>query len=390
MRIHANPQFRTLRQQYVFSAVEQRVAACAADGEPLLRLGIGDVRGPLFPCVVEAMAAAVREMGEAASFRGYAPEGGYPFLREALAAYYAAQGIGVAPDEIFISDGAKSDAGDLLDLTAHELLLLPDPVYPAYEDAARLAGHPVLCLRGQDGLLPEADAFPPTPCIAWICSPNNPTGAVYSRASLQRIVDWARSTGSLLLFDAAYSAFVRGDAPRSVYELDGAEACSIEVGSFSKSACFTGVRCGWSVIPHALKACGGTALLPLWQRRQAARRNGVSYITQRGAQAALTPEGLAASRTFTDGCLRSAAVLRRALTAAGLSLTGGTDAPYLWVRCPDGVSSWDWFEDWLQTCRIVTTPGCGFGEAGEGYLRLSAFCRPEEAEAAAKRVTARL
>jgi LL-diaminopimelate aminotransferase len=392
MKINQN--YLSLRESYLFSTIAGKVRQYGLEhpDREIIRLGIGDVTLPLAPVVVEAMARAVSEMGRAETFRGYDDGGvGYDFLREAIAARYAARGADISPDEIIVGDGAKSDAGNLLDIFAPDAsVLIPDPVYPAYVDTNIMAGHSIYYIDGNEvnGFLPSPDDIRESavPDIVYLCSPNNPTGAVYGREQLRAWVEWARARGAVIFFDAAYEGFVQDrELPTSIYEIEGARECAIEICSFSKLAGFTGVRCGYTVTPRELSA-GGTSLYALWRRRQTTKFNGVSYITQRGAEAALSPEGLAQCVENIAYYLENADIIARALRGRGIWFTGGKNAPYIWLRCPDGMDSWTYFDRLLREKNIVGTPGEGFGRNGKNYFRLTAFGRRENVLAAAERI----
>ncbi len=444
-----NENFRKLPGCYLFSEVARRVAACRGKGpdRPLLRLGIGDVPGPLAAAVTAAMGRAVEEMGTVRGFRGYGPEQGYPFLREAIARWdYESRGVDIRPEEIFVSDGAKSDCGSIGELFGGDnAVAVCDPVYPVYVDASAMAGRAgdydaaagrwtglvYLPCVAENGFVPElpegradliyVDASAMAgragdydaaagrwtglvylPCVAengfvpelpegradliYLCFPNNPTGAAATRAQLKVWVDYANRTGAVILFDSAYEAFISDpELPRSIFEIEGARTCAIEFRSFSKTAGFTGTRCAYTVIPRELER-GGLSLNRLWGRRQSAKCNGVAYVVQRGAQAVYSPEGRAQVAESLAGYRRSAGVLRKGLDAAGLTVCGGEHAPYLWVRTPGGMGSWAFFDLLLERAGVVVTPGAGFGPSGEGYVRLSAFCAPETAAQAAERI----
>nr|WP_317323721.1 LL-diaminopimelate aminotransferase [uncultured Flavonifractor sp.] len=397
-----NENFRKLPGCYLFSEVARRVAACRGKGpdRPLLRLGIGDVPGPLPAAVTAAMGRAVEEMGTVRGFRGYGPEQGYPFLREAIARWdYESRGVDIRPEEIFVSDGAKSDCGSIGELFGGDnVVAVCDPVYPVYVDASAMAGRagdydaaagrwtglvylPCVAENGFVPELPEGRAD-----LIYLCFPNNPTGAAATRAQLKVWVDYANRTGAVILFDSAYEAFISDpELPRSIFEIEGARTCAIEFRSFSKTAGFTGTRCAYTVIPRELER-GGLSLNRLWGRRRSAKCNGVAYVVQRGAQAVYSPEGRAQVAESLAGYRRSAGVLRKGLDAAGLTVYGGEHAPYLWVRTPGGMGSWAFFDLLLERAGVVVTPGAGFGPSGEGYVRLSAFCAPETAAQAAERI----
>ena len=375
MRI--NRHYGELQDSYLFSTIARRVADYqqAHPEADVIRLGIGDVTRPLCPAVTEALSAAVREMGEKATFRGYGPEQGYDFLREAVREYYGERGIALDLHEIFISDGAKSDLGNILDLfDTDNTVLVPDPVYPVYVDTNRMAGRQVRYLDAsrENGFLPMPEEGVRADLI-YLCSPNNPTGAVYSREQLKAWVEYALEQNAVILFDAAYEAFIRDEAlPRSIYEIEGAERCAIEFCSFSKTAGFTGTRCGWTVVPLSLET-EGMSLNHMWLRRQTTKFNGVPYIVQRGAAAVFTPEG---QRQTAEGIAyyrENAHLIADALTGLGIWYTGGVKSPSVWLACPDGMDSWTFFDRLLEKAQVVGTPGAGFGRNGEGYFRLTAF-----------------
>ncbi len=381
-----NESLAQMHESYLFSEVAKRVAAFSRESEGrLLRLGIGDVTRPVAPCCVTAMKRAADEMGEAATFRGYPPGTGEPFLKRAiLRAEYAPLGVTLGEDEIFISDGAKSDAGALQELFAPDAVAaVCDPVYPVYLDSNRMAGRRATLLpcRAENGFCPEPPHGPVD--FLYLCSPNNPTGAALTRRQLVRFVEWAQKKNAAILFDAAYRDYITDEnCPRSIFEIDGAKEVAVEICSFSKGAGFTGLRCAWTAIPRENR----WQLAALWERRQAAKFNGVSYPVQRAAEAALLTEGLAHARANVRFYLENAAALRRAAERAGLVCFGGENAPYVWVRCPNDMKSWDWFDLLLREKRIVCTPGAGFGACGEGYVRFSAFGAREDTLEAAERL----
>ena len=375
MRI--NRHYGELQDSYLFSTIARRVADYqqAHPEADVIRLGIGDVTRPLCPAVTEALSAAVREMGEKATFRGYGPEQGYDFLREAVREYYGERGIALDLHEIFISDGAKSDLGNILDLfDTDNTVLVPDPVYPVYVDTNRMAGRQVRYLDAsrENGFLPMPEEGVRADLI-YLCSPNNPTGAVYSREQLKAWVEYALEQNAVILFDAAYEAFIRDEAlPRSIYEIEGAERCAIEFCSFSKTAGFTGTRCGWTVVPLSLET-EGMSLNHMWLRRQTTKFNGVPYIVQRGAAAVFTPEGRRQTAEGIAYYRENVRLIADALTGLGIWYTGGVNSPYVWLACPDGMDSWTFFDRLLEKAQVVGTPGAGFGRNGEGYFRLTAF-----------------
>jgi LL-diaminopimelate aminotransferase len=404
--VQVNGNYLKLKAGYLFPEIARRVKAFteAHPEAPIIRLGIGDVTEPLPEACRTAMKAAVDELGTRAGFHGYGPEQGYPWLREAIARHdFQARGCEVSAEEIFISDGSKCDTSNILDiLGAGNRIAVTDPVYPVYVDSNVMAGHtgaadaagryeglvylPVTAENGFVAPLPEEKVD-----LIYLCFPNNPTGAVATREQLRRWVDHARANGALILFDAAYEAFIRDpELPRSIYEIEGARDCAIEFRSFSKNAGFTGTRCALTVVPRGLE--GSTAagekveLWGLWNRRQSTKFNGVSYIVQRGAEAVYSPEGQDQVRALVDFYMENAAIIRRELTAAGLAVYGGEHAPYVWVKTPAGMDSWGFFDHLLQQAHVVGTPGSGFGASGEGYFRLSAFNSRANVEEAMRRV----
>lgn len=388
--MHINRHYGELQDSYLFSTIARRVAEYqqASPEADIIRLGIGDVTRPLCPAVTEALSAAVREMGEKATFRGYGPEQGYDFLREAIREYYGGRGIPLALPEIFVSDGAKSDLGNILDLfDTGNTVLVPDPVYPVYVDTNVMAGRTIRYLHASrdNGFLPMPEEDVRADLI-YLCSPNNPTGAVYSREQLKAWVEYALEQRAVILFDAAYEAFIQDEAlPRSIYEIEGAERCAIEFCSFSKTAGFTGTRCGWTVVPMAL-AAEGMSLNAMWLRRQTTKFNGVPYIVQRGAAAVFTPEG---QRQTAEGIAYyrgNARLIADALTGLGIWFTGGVNSPYIWLACPNGLDSWTFFDRLLEKAQVVGTPGAGFGQNGEGYFRLTAFGDRDRTEEAVGRI----
>lgn len=375
MQINRN--YQNIKETYLFTNVAAKARAYSEEHPEadVIRLSIGDVTRPLPPVVVEAMVRAAEEMGNAGTFRGYGPEQGYDFLRQEVALYYASFGVRVGVDEILISDGAKSDLGNILDIFGEDnVALVPDPVYPVYVDTNLMVGRRIVYLQGN-----EENGFLPMPHedmvgdIIYLCSPNNPTGAVYNRAQLKEWVDFANKNDAVILFDAAYEAFVsEGDLPRSVFEIEGARTCAIEFCSLSKTAGFTGTRCGYTVVPDELVR-GGVQLRRMWLRRQTTKFNGVSYPVQRAAAAALSAEGVAACRENIAYYKENARMIADMLTRRGIVFTGGKNSPYIWMKCPGGMRSWEFFDMVLERANVVGTPGAGFGENGEGWFRLTAF-----------------
>ena len=404
--VKINDNYLKLPGSYLFSEVARRINAynAANPQAKIIKLSIGDVTRPLVPAVIQAMHGAVDEMGTAEGFHGYGPEQGYPFLREAIAQFdYAARGMDIKPEEIFVSDGAKSDCGNIGDIFGVDnVVAVCDPVYPVYVDTNAMAGRAgdyqeelgkwnklvyMPCVA-ENGFSPE----PPKEKvdIIYLCFPNNPTGAVATREQLKAWVDYANANGSVILFDSAYEAFItRDDIPHSIFEIEGARTCAIEFRSFSKTAGFTGTRCGYTVVPKDLER-GGAKLNTMWNRRQTTKFNGVPYIVQRAAAAVYTPEGRAQIMENIAYYRRNAQVIRDGLTAAGLECFGGVDAPYIWLRTPDGMGSWDFFDLVLDKANVATTPGAGFGPSGEGYIRLTAFGDAAATEEAVGRIRAML
>ncbi|MBR2295377.1 MAG: LL-diaminopimelate aminotransferase [Clostridiales bacterium] len=391
MNVRINDNYQNIKETYLFSEINSRVRQCVAEnpGKKIIRLGIGDVTLPLAPVVVKAMCDASVEMGVAETFRGYPPESGYPFLKEAIAAYYGIRGTKISSSDIFVSDGAKSDIGNLVDILGRNDILIPDPVYPVYVDSNMMSGNTITLLRGskENGFLPMPEEISEKKShVIYLCSPNNPTGAVYTRDQLGAWVEYARETGSLIIYDSAYEAFISDDLPRSIYEIEGAKKCAVEVCSFSKFAGFTGVRCGWTVVPGDLLSSDGISLNKMWMRRQSTKFNGVSYPVQRAAEAALTPEGMEQCRKNIRYYRDNARLISDILTAKGVFFTGGTNSPYIWMECPGAMGSWEFFDVLLHEANIVGTPGEGFGKAGEGYFRLTAFGTKENTREACERL----
>jgi LL-diaminopimelate aminotransferase len=382
-----NPNYAKLTESYLFVDIARRVEAYRQSNPAaeIIRLGIGDVTRPLPPVVVEALRQAAAEQGEAAGFVGYGPEQGHAFLREAIAGYYAGLGVTLDTGEIFVSDGAKSDCGNLLELFAPDnLVLVPDPVYPAYVDANTMDGRRILYMDGtrDNGFLPMPNWGQAVDLI-YLCSPNNPTGSAYSAGQLAEWVRYAYENGAIILFDAAYEAFVSTpDVPHSVYEVEGAAEVAVEICSLSKTAGFTGTRCGYTVVPKSLRPAG-LDLNGMWNRRQSTKFNGVSYVVQRAASAVFTGDGLAACRKNIAYYKHNAALIRERVQAAGAWCCGGVNSPYIWLACPGGMGSWDFFELLLRRTGVVGTPGAGFGRRGEGYFRLTGFGDAEQTRLAA-------
>ena len=401
--VQINENFLKLPGGSLFPEIGRRVRAFSAENPPmpLIRLGIGDVTQPLAPAVVTAMEKAVEEMGRKETFRGYCEETccTYDFLRFAIQGSYKDQGVDIGDDEIFVSDGAKTDCGSIGDIfSADNVVAVCDPVYPVYVDTSAMAGRAgdfdgekwtdlvYLPCTAENGFFPSLPEGDRAPDLIYLCSPNNPTGAAASYDQLKVWVDYANAHGSVILFDSAYEAFITEPGiPHSIFEVEGAKTCAIEFRSFSKSAGFTGTRCAYTVIPKALER-EGVSLRALWNRRQGSKFNGVPYVIQRAAEAALSPEGRAQTKLAIDYYLNNAKVIREGLTAAGLTVYGGVNAPYLWVKTPGGAPSWDFFDLLLKRACVVTTPGAGFGPSGEGYIRITAFGDADATKEAVQRI----
>ncbi|MBQ6506397.1 MAG: LL-diaminopimelate aminotransferase [Clostridia bacterium] len=381
--------YQNLKDSYLFFGISRKIKAYLNEhpGAHLYRMGIGDVSLPLCDAVIRALHQAVDDQASRDRFHGYMPECGAPFLREAVARFYQDRKLPVTADEVFVSSGASDELGDLLDLfDVSSTALIMEPAYPAYVDANIMAGRKIVYLAAG----PEND-FLPLPDdrlqadLIYICSPNNPTGAVCTRSHLQAWVDWANGRGAVILFDAAYEAFVSEDLPRSIFEIPGAETCAIEICSLSKTAGFTGTRLGYTVIPGKLVR-QGMNLREMWIRNRTTKTNGVSYILQRGGAAVFTPEGQEQIRRNIRIYQENARVMMEALSRIGIRFWGGTNAPYIWMQCPDGMKSWPFFDLLLSRIQVIGTPGVGFGSCGEGYFRLSSFGDPEDTKEAARRL----
>lgn len=403
---HINDNFTLLAESYLFSEVAKRINAYkeAHSEVDIIRMGIGDVTRPLCKAAIEAMHKAVDDQADSSTFHGYGPEQGYAFLREAIVENdYRARGIDMDADEIFVSDGAKSDTGNIGDILARgNRVAVTDPVYPVYVDTNVMGGRAgvldtdgcwsdiiYLPVTAENGFVPALPSE--VPDMIYLCYPNNPTGTTLTREQLKVWVDYARAHHSLILFDSAYETFIRqDDVPHSIYEIEGAKEVAIEFRSFSKTAGFTGVRCGYTVVPKALKGADSkgemVSLNHLWNRRQCTKFNGASYISQRAAAAIYTPEGKQQTRETVDYYLRNAEVLRQGLLDAGFEVFGGTNAPYVWIKTPDETTSWEFFDILLDRCHVAGTPGSGFGPSGEGYIRLTAFNTYENTVEAISRI----
>lgn len=377
MEIKLNNHFLEVKETYLFSDIAKRVKQFHENNpeREIIRMGIGDVTLPLPASITAAMEDAVKEMSDKAYFHGYPPEYGYDFLRNAVSDHYKELGVNVSPETVYVSDGAKSDLGNFPDILGDNPVIIPDPVYPVYVDSNIMNGRKISFVNGskENDFLPAPPADTNIePSVIYICSPNNPTGAVYSYEGLTAWVEFALNTGSLIIFDAAYEAFISEDKPHTVYEIKGAENCAVEISSFSKFAGFTGMRCGWTIVPDTLEA-GGIKLSKFWARRQATKFNGVSYITQKGAAASLSGKGLEDCRSNIAYYKRNASALAEVFSSKGIYYTGGINSPYIWLKCPDNMGGWDFFDHILNKFGIVGTPGEGFGANGSGYFRLTAF-----------------
>ena len=405
-----NDNYLKLKSSYLFSDIAKRIKAFqeANPGAKLIRLGIGDITQPLPPAVITALHAAVDEMTKAETFRGYGPEAGYDFLTQLIAEHdYGKRGVKIAPDEIFVSDGGKQDSGNIQEIFAADAVVaLMDPVYPVYVDSNVMAGRtgeaddkgryarfvymPSTAENGFRPALPDRHVD-----LIYLCYPNNPTGSVLRKDALKTWVDYARRERAVIIFDAAYESYIReADVPRSIYEVEGARECAIEIRSFSKTAGFTGVRCAFTVVPKELQGTGPkgepVSLHALWFRRQSTKYNAAPYIIQRAAAAVYTPEGRAQVKALIDFYMDNARIIREGLESIGLTVYGGKNAPYIWVKTPPGLDSWGFFDKLLNEAHVVGTPGAGFGPAGEGYFRLTAFGHRASTEEAIERIRTKL
>ena len=388
--IKPNMHYANLKDSYLFYNIGQKTKAYLAENpdKKLLRLGIGDVSLPLCDAVIKELHSAVDDQATKENFHGYMPECGAPFLREAIAEYYKKRGVALSADEVFVSSGASDELGDILDLFDRESsCLVIEPAYPAYVDANIMAGRNIVHLSSG-----KENGFLPTPNedikadILYICSPNNPTGAVFSKEQLKEWVDFANENGSIILFDAAYEAFIEDETlPHSIFEVEGAEKCAIEICSLSKTAGFTGTRLGYTVISKSLER-NGMNFNDMWVRNRTTKTNGVSYIIQKGGAAVFTDEGRRQINENIKIYKENAKVLMQALDNLGIWYCGGKNAPYIWLKCPNGMGSWEFFDYLLKEIQVVGTPGEGFGECGEGYFRFSTFGSPEDTKEAAERL----
>ena len=386
-----NENFLKLSESYLFTEIARKVNAYKEEHSmaDIISLGIGDVTQPLAPAVIEALHKATDEMAIATTFRGYGPERGYDFLREAIVMNdIRARGIDIEADEVFVSDGAKSDTGNFQELLSRECVVaVTDPVYPVYIDANTMAGREIVKLpcTAENGFVPEL----PTGHVdvIYLCYPNNPTGTTLTKEQLKVWVDYAIRENALIFYDAAYEAYIQSkNVPHSIYEIADAKQCAVEFHSYSKTAGFTGIRCGYTVVPKTLRA----SLNKLWNRRQSTKFNGTSYLAQRAAEAIYTPEGKAQTGATIAYYMENARMMQEALTGMGFKVYGGTDAPYLWVQTPGSMTSWEFFDWMLHSAHVVCTPGVGFGAHGEGYVRLTAFGTHENTEKALHRIDSKL
>ncbi len=387
--INVNKNYANLKNSYLFFNIAQKTKAYLEENpdKRLYRMGIGDVSLPLCDEVVKALHEAVDDQSTKEDFHGYMPECGAPFLREAIQGYYAQRNITLGTDEIFVSSGASDELGDILDLfDKSSKALVIEPAYPAYVDANVMSGREIVHLSSskENGFLPIPDESLDA-SLLYICSPNNPTGAVFSKDQLQQWVDFANKKGAVILFDAAYEAFIEEDLPHSIFELDGARTCAIEICSLSKTAGFTGTRLGYTVIPKELQR-DGMSLNEMWVRNRTTKTNGVSYIIQKGASAVFTAEGQKQIHENIAVYKNNAKVLMEALDELAIWYCGGKNAPYIWMKCPNGMGSWEFFDFLLKEVQVVGTPGEGFGKCGEGYFRFSTFGSPEDTKEAARRL----
>ena len=389
-----NANYQKLSENYLFATIEQKVQAykAAHPEKKVISLGIGDVTLPLPKACLDAMHIAVDEMGKAETFRGYGPYEGYEFLRKAIAeGDFRSRGVDIAADEIFVSDGAKSDTGNIGDIFAKEnVVAITDPVYPVYLDTNVMAGREVKVIpcREENGFAPVPPEFHAD--IVYLCSPNNPTGSVLNKKQLEAWVDYAKKNNAVILYDAAYERFITEEGvPHSIFEIKGAKECAIEFRSFSKTAGFTGTRCGYVVIPKELMLTANgekVSAASLWMRHQSTKYNGTSYIIRRGAAGIYTPEGRGEVEKLIAAYHKNASIIREGLLAAGFSCSGGVNAPYIWMKCPQGLSSWALFDNLLEKASVVGTPGAGFGKMGEGYFRLTSFGSTEDTVEAVERI----
>lgn len=388
--VKINKNYGNIKETYLFSETAKKIAAFskAHPEVKVIKMSIGDVTKPLVPQVVDAMVSASKEMGTPEGFHGYGPEQGYSFLKDKIKNYYEKEiGVELEADEIFVSDGAKSDIANITDLFSNDnVIVVPDPVYPVYVDSNVMLGREIRYIKGS-----ENNNFLPMPSdqvkgdIFYLCSPNNPTGSAYTVEQLKVWVDFAIKNNAVILFDAAYESFVTTNAARSIFQVNGAKKCAIEFCSFSKTAGFTGTRCGYTVVPKTLQF-DGFSLNKMWLRRQTTKFNGVSYVVQKGAEAVFSEDGLKNVRKTIEYYRENAAIMMRSLQKLGVDFTGGINSPYIWLKVPNGMTSWEFFDYLLENCGVAGTPGSGFGECGEGYFRLTAFNTHENTIEAMERI----
>lgn len=388
--ININTNYLNLKESYLFSDINKKIKEYKKTNPDakIIRLGIGDVTLPLPKLIVDSMVKASQEMGVGDTFRGYPPEFGHDFLRNNVKDYYKRYNVDINLDDIFISDGAKSDMGNLLDIFGKNNILIPDPVYPVYLDTNIMHNNNVIFIDGNkdNNFLPlPNDSLYGKSYIIYICSPNNPTGASYNKEQLKEWVSFAKKTESLIIYDAAYEAFIDNDVPHSIYEIDGASSIAIEVASFSKFAGFTGIRCGYTIVPSSINI-NGVLLNKLWKRRQSTKFNGVSYITQVAASVALTSEGIKECQKNLCYYKENARLLKEFFKKKGIWFSGGDNSPYIWLECPFGMSSWEFFQFLLEKCNVIGTPGVGFGKNGEGFFRITSFGTKEDTLEAIRRM----
>lgn len=388
--VKINESYLELKENYLFSDIAHKVNTYKKNNpnKKIISLGIGDVVLPLVEPVIKALENGVEDMKSKETFKGYGPEQGYEFLRKGIKDYYKGFGVDIDTSSIFVSDGAKSDLGNMLDIFSRDnIVLIPDPVYPVYVDTNIMDGRKIIYINcnEENNFLAMPD-FNVKGDIIYLCSPNNPTGAVYNKEQLEKWVQFAKETSAIILYDAAYEAFIsEDDIPRSIYEIEGAKECAIEFCSFSKTAGFTGLRCGYTIVPLEIE-CNGAKLNKLWLRRQTTKFNGVSYIVQMAATAVFSKEGILKTREVIGYYKENARVIGKILSSLGISYTGGDNSPYIWLKCPFNMTSWEFFDFLLEKANIVGTPGVGFGINGDGYFRLSCFGEREDITEAAKRV----
>lgn len=390
MRIKVNENFSKINESYLFSEINRKIKEYKKDnpGKDIIRLGIGDVTLPLSKVVIEALEKASKEMGNKDTFRGYPPEYGYDFLKEAIQKYYQRMKVSLDLDSIFCSDGAKSDLGNIVDILGDNDIYIPNPVYPVYMDSNLMSGRRIHFMDGdmENNFLVLPNKEKEETGVYYLCSPNNPCGTAYSYEELKEWVTYAKRTGSLLIYDSAYEAFIQDSSlPHSIYEIEGAKECAIEICSFSKQAGFTGLRCGYTIVPLELES-NGYSLNKLWKRRQATKFNGVSYPVQRAAEAALSIEGVEECQKSISYYMKNARMLAELFDEKNIYYTGGKSSPYIWFLCPSQMKSWDFFDYLLKNANVVGTPGAGFGSKGEGFFRITAFNTHEATKEAIARL----